>query len=199
MNPAPTDIKEHVVCSKRCTLHKNTGDGIHRNFFFFYKRVLINVIINATGSDILWKCTACLLELSWISYSCPRLSFSLNFHSEILSFYTFPVKNSIKKIFYISFGRCLAKSRDFTLFILWPRVCSGKCQESRTVWCKAKNPQLAISHLRKSQQGNSESRKNRLQPLLQKEKNVRKTTNKQTKMWKNPNLSDSQNKNGVNS
>lgn len=104
----------------------------------------------------------------------------------------------LKKIFYITFGRCLAKSRDFTLFILWPRVCSGKCQESRTVWCKAKNPQLAISHLRKSQQGNSESRKNRLQPLLQ-EKNVRKTTNKQTKMWKNPNLSDSQNKNGVNS
>lgn len=99
MNPAPTDIKEHVVCSKRCTLHKNTGDGIHRNFLF-YKWVLINVIINATGSDILWKCTACLLELSWISYSCPRLSFSLNFHSEILSFYTFPVKNSKKNILY---------------------------------------------------------------------------------------------------
>lgn len=87
--------------------------------FFFYKWVLINVIINATGNDILWKCTACLLELSWISYSCPRLSFSLNFHSKILSlfFYTFPVQNLKKYIFYITFGRCLTKSRDFILFI----------------------------------------------------------------------------------
>lgn len=74
---------------------------------FFYKWVLINVIINATGSDILWKCTACLLELSWISCPCPRLSFSLNFHSEILSFYTFPVQNSKKKYFIFLSGVAL--------------------------------------------------------------------------------------------